>query len=256
MNRPVRENVSAGAILTTAIFLGIVVLFAAWGSSGAVEYLSARGTPPWMPLFVNYSIMMAATLVLVLASSMGDPARFGFARPGRGGYGASVTGGLVLGIIATIVAMVVGRGGVQLLSSLGFWEMVLIVWLFASVAEELLVRGYVQGYMDPLISRGFTAFGLRISLPVIISALFFSAMHLILLARGTAPMTVYVIMVFAFALGLLAAYQRERTGSVLPPIAAHVFFNVGGVIGGILYVIAQIVIFGRTAAEVARIVSG
>jgi hypothetical protein len=36
----------------------------------------------------------------------------------------------------------------------------------------------------------------------------------------------------------------------------HVFFNIGGFLGGILYVIVQIVIFGKTAAELAAAMSG
>jgi membrane protease YdiL (CAAX protease family) len=130
------------------------------------------------------------------------------------------------------------------------------VWILASVAEEILVRGYVQSYLAPLMDRGFTVFRLRISLPVILSAVFFAAMHLILLTTGTSLLTTHIIVVFAFFLGLIAAYQRERTGSILPAITAHVSFNMGGVIGGAIYVILQIAVFGKTAAEVVRALRG
>lgn len=256
MNSANRGTGSPAAVLTSAIFLGIVVLFAAWGSSRSVDYLAPEGTPAWISVFVNYSAMLAASLVLILASSMGDPTRFGFRRAARSMYGAGVLWGLVLGAIATVVALSVGRGGVSVLGGLNLWQMVLLIWIFASVAEEILVRGYIQGYLEPLIDRGFTAFGVRISLPVLLCALFFSAMHLILLTTATPPLTVYIVMIFAFGLGLLAGYQREQTKSVIPAITAHIFFNVGGVIGGFLFVIAQIVFFQRTAAEVARMVGG
>jgi membrane protease YdiL (CAAX protease family) len=162
----------------------------------------------------------------------------------------------VLGVVASIVNLMAGAGRLGPMQGLSFLQIVLLVWLLASVAEEVLVRGYVQSYMAPLSGRGFSVFRLRISVPVIVSALFFAAMHLVLLASGTSFLTTYIVIVFAFALGLVAAYQRERTGSVLPPIAAHISFNVGGVLGGVIYVIVQIALFGKTAVEVTKAIGG
>jgi membrane protease YdiL (CAAX protease family) len=201
--------------------------------------------------------MLGVALIFVLASSMGDPSTFGFTRPRvAGGYGASITWGLTLGVIASLVNLLAGAGGIGPVQGLSFIQIVLLVWLLASVAEEVLVRGYVQSYMTPLVGHGFTVFRLRLSLPVMISALFFAAMHLVLLASGTSFLTTYLVIVFAFALGLVAAYQRERTGSILPPIAAHISFNIGGMIGGIIFVILQIALFGKSAAEVTKAIGG
>jgi membrane protease YdiL (CAAX protease family) len=256
MQRPSRDVPSPSSIIISALFLGIVALVAAWGTSRAVTYLTEGTSPPWVSVLVNYSTMLAVTLILVLASSLGDPSGFGFVVPRRGSYGVCVTWGLLLGVIATVVMLVSGAGSIRVMEGLGFWQMVLLVWLFASVAEEVLVRGYVQGYLEPLRGYGFHAFGMWFSVPVILSALFFSCMHLVLLTTGTGFGAIYVVMVFTFFLGLVAAYHREKSLSVLPPIAAHIAFNIGGVIGAMLFVIAQIVVFGRSAAEVARIVVG
>ena len=257
MNRFNKRTDDPTSIVVSAIFLGIVVLFAAWGSSRAVRYFALEGSPEWMSVFVNYATMLAVSLILVLASSMGDPSSFGFTRPKVvGGYGAGITWGIILGVIASIVSLTSHAGGISPLKGLSFVQMILLVWILASVAEEVLVRGYVQSYLEPLTNRGFTAFHLRISLPVILSALFFAAMHIVLLATGTSFLTTYIIVVFTFLLGLVAAYQRERTGSILPAIAAHVSFNIGGGVGGVLYVILQITVFGKTAVEVTKALSG
>ena len=257
MDRFNKRTDYATSLVVSAVFLGIVVLVAAWGSSRAVQYLAIDGAPAWMSLFVNYAIMLAVSLILVLASSMGDPSRFGFTRPKvRGGYGAGITWGLVLGTMASFVSLAARVGGMSPLKGLGFVQIVLLVWILASVAEEVLVRGYIQGYLSTLMDRGFTVFRMRISLPVLLSALFFAAMHLILLTTATSFLLTYIIVVFAFFLGLIAAYQRERTGSLLPAITAHVSFNVGGVIGGAIYVILQIAVFGKTAVEVVRTLRG
>jgi len=257
MDRFDKRTSDATSLVISAIFLGIVVLFAAWGSSRAVQNLAAEGSPEWMSVFVNYAIMLAVSLILVLASSTGDPSRFGFTRPKvGGGYRAGIIWGIILGALASSVTLTARAGGVNPLKGLSFVQIVLLVWILASVAEEILVRGYVQSYLEPLTDRGFSVFRLRISLPVIISAVFFAVMHIILLATGTSFLTTYIIVAFAFFLGLVAAYQRERTGSILPAIAAHVSFNIGGVIGGAIYVIIQIAVFGRTAVEVTRTLSG
>jgi len=257
MDRFDKRTSDATSLVISAIFLGIVVLFAAWGSSRAVQNLAAEGSPEWMSVFVNYAIMLAVSLILVLASSTGDPSRFGFTRPKvGGGYRAGIIWGIILGALASSVTLTARAGGMNPLKGLSFVQIVLLVWILASVAEEILVRGYVQSYLEPLTDRGFSVFRLRISLPVIISAVFFAVMHIILLATGTSFLTTYIIVAFAFFLGLVAAYQRERTGSILPAIAAHVSFNIGGVIGGAIYVIIQIAVFGRTAVEVTRALSG
>ena len=252
-----RGNEDNASIVISAIFLGMVALFAAWGSSGAVEFLAAEGAPEWIGLFINGAAMLAVSLVLVLASSMGDPSGFGFTRPkADAGYGAGITWGLLLGLLATVLNLSAGGSWLAPLQGLGFVQLILLVWLLASVAEEVLVRGFFQSYLEPLSHIGFKAFGKRFSLPVLLSAIFFSAMHLILLTTGTSFLTVYVIMAFMFFLGLVTAYQRERSGSILPSIVTHISFNVGGLIGGIIYVIIQVAVVGRTAAEVAGALGG
>jgi uncharacterized protein len=251
------EGVSSpSSIIVSALFLGIVALAASWGMARAVTYLTGGAEPAWMDIFMNYSTMMAVTLVLVLASSLGDPSGFGFVLPRRGSYGSCVTWGLVLGVAATVVMLLTQTGGTGVMQGLSFLQILLLIWIFAAVAEEVLFRGYVQGYMEPLRGYGFRAFGLRFSLPVVVTAVFFSLMHLILLTTGAPVLAVYVTMVFTFFLGLVAGYHRERSGSVLPPITAHVSFNVGGVIGGIIFVMAQVIFFGKSAEEVARIITG
>ena len=257
MNRFDNRTEDASSVFISAMFLGMTVLFAAWGSSRAVTYLAPDGSPAWVGLFINGAAMLAVSLVLVLASSMGDPSRFGFTRPKLGGgYGAGITWGLALGFFASLLNLVAGGGGISPAQGLSFLQIVLLIWVLASVAEEILVRGYVQSYLEPLSNIGFTVFRIRISLPVLLSALFFSAMHLILLTTNTPFITIYVVLVFTFFLGLVTAYQRERTRSVIPAIVAHVCFNIGGVAGGIVFVIIQIAIFGRTALEVKGSMGG
>lgn len=61
-------------------------------------------------------------------------------------------------------------------------------------------------------------------------------MHLPLLWSGVGLGTALLIVTATTLLGLLCTDARERTGSILQAFGSHIFFNVGGVIGGIVYV--------------------
>jgi membrane protease YdiL (CAAX protease family) len=69
---------------------------------------------------------------------------------------------------------------------------------------------------------------LHLSLPVIVAALFFAAMHIPLLIMGIDPWMGVSILVSAFLLGLIAGFYRERSGSLLPAYVAHMLANVFG----------------------------
>lgn len=63
-------------------------------------------------------------------------------------------------------------------------------------------------------------------------------MHLSLIGKVDAP-HVAVIVAFTNLLGLAAGVVRERSGGLVPAISIHVLFNVGGMLGGILFFVGQ-----------------
>jgi membrane protease YdiL (CAAX protease family) len=92
----------------------------------------------------------------------------------------------------------------------------------------VLTRGLVQGFLEPLKDYGLRVFRLRLSIPVIVGAVFFGLMHLALLSTGADAAAVVTIALFAVVLGLIAGYYRESTGSLWPAILVHFLFNVWG----------------------------
>ncbi|MCP4703416.1 MAG: CPBP family intramembrane metalloprotease [candidate division Zixibacteria bacterium] len=98
------------------------------------------------------------------------------------------------------------------------------VALFASICEEIFYRGLLFGFLEPLNKYRFRFFKSEISLPVTICALMFGVGHLCLLGKMNYVIVVSII-VSATLLGLIAGYYREKTGSLLPAIAAHITFN-------------------------------
>lgn len=103
-------------------------------------------------------------------------------------------------------------------------QIVLFVWIYASVAEEILTRGLLQTLLDG--RRQSTTRHRWLSNAVIVSGLFFGAMHLVLIRYMGAAAVVPIAL--ATFLGIVAAQYRESTGSLLPAIIVHALFNIGG----------------------------
>ncbi len=102
-------------------------------------------------------------------------------------------------------------------------QMILTVWIWSSITEEFLSRGLVQGFMNHLKDK--KVIGLSIS--VIFSGLFFGAMHLSLF-NTMSYWFAGMIVSNATVVGLLAAYYREKSGSIAPAIYIHILANVVG----------------------------
>jgi membrane protease YdiL (CAAX protease family) len=77
------------------------------------------------------------------------------------------------------------------------------------------------------------------------SAVLFGTMHLGLLFSKVEIAAVVVIVLSVTALGYVCATARARTGSLRPAIAAHVMFNVGAFLAGVIYAIAYRVVTGQ-----------
>ena len=108
-----------------------------------------------------------------------------------------------------------------------FAEQIIYIWILASIAEEIFTRGLIQGFLLPVKHIGFSIFKVYISLPVIIAALFFGAMHLALLQFMDPPLVLNIVF-FGIILGLIAGYYREKYNNLIPAILVHTCFNIGG----------------------------
>jgi membrane protease YdiL (CAAX protease family) len=204
-------------------------------------FLAARLLPeplttryPWARQAVIQGLMVAVALG-AMAASRRPWSEFGFRRPAPA-RGHFLLWGLALGALATGVMLALGlRGMGKMVVAYGLPGMVLWIWVISSVAEELFCRGWFQtlaggGEGDPQSERA------RAAVPW--SAALFGAMHLALLFSGAEIASVVVIVLSVTALGYVCASARARTGSLRPAIAAHVMFNVGGFLAGVIYTIA------------------
>ncbi len=212
-------------------------------------FLAARALPesvttqyPWARQAVTQGLMAAVALGAMAAS--GQPfAEFGFRRPAPA-KGHFKLWGLVLGAASTGVILAFGLSGMRgRLAAYGLPGLVLWIWVISSTVEEVFCRGWFQS----LVARAgeSDSHGERTRAAVMWSAALFGTMHLPLLFGDVEIAAVVVIVLSVTALGYVCATARARTGSLRPAIAAHVMFNVGGFLAGVIYTIAYRVATGQ-----------
>ncbi len=205
---------------------------------GALSRLVWPGAA-WLP-FVAVDIVLVA-FALTASVLNGTRVRdLGFVR-GAIPWRKTLALGLGLGMAATVVVLASGVPGLRpALKDFSFGQMVLFTWILSSVSEEIYCRGWFQTATMRVSSARF-----RDLLP---SALLFGSLHLNLLLSGVDVPSVAILVPSVTLLGLLAAWARARSGSLYPAIAAHMAFNVGGTLGGIVYVVIYTAITGHMPA--------
>jgi membrane protease YdiL (CAAX protease family) len=176
--------------------------------------------------FVTHTVMFVLSMATMWLLSKGRLDLYGIT---RGTYKFSPR--IVMWVLPTAVLSVASTIALQGGQGPGFpieltkCQIVVFVWVYASICEELLTRGLLQTLLGGN-SRVGPGAPRKLSMPVIVSALFFGAMHLVLVkSMGLAAVPIILVVVF---LGLVAARYRERTGSLLPAIIVHALFNIGG----------------------------
>jgi membrane protease YdiL (CAAX protease family) len=139
---------------------------------------------------------------------------------------------------AFMIALTKGLGGeveshfaFDLMSPL---QVFLFIFIYASVTEEVLFRGFLQNILKPLKDKGVKIFKRHISVPVIIGAIVFGLAHLILITSGANTFFIVRTLVFTFSLGLIAGYYQEKYDNNAYAIIVHMGGNFMGLIAALL----------------------
>jgi len=174
------------------------------------------------------------SFILILILSKGRISEYGFKVRGDLKIKKTIMVGLIAGFIITSSTLALPVNSPPGVEEFSFFEFVIFVWILASIAEEVLTRGLIQSYLSPLKGYGFSILGFPVSPPVLVAALFFGGMHFGLLTVGLDSFSVWVIVISAFFMGIIAGYYREKTESIIPAIIIHMLFNIcGSIIGAI-----------------------
>lgn len=151
---------------------------------------------------------------------------------------------ILLALLATIVvnalmgALTVALGGKGethiAFARMSPLQIFLFVFIYASIAEELLFRGFLMNILSPLYSKGIKIFKRHISVPVLISALVFGLAHLILITTGAGGFFLMRTVIFTTVLGIIAGYYQEKYDNNAYSIIVHMAGNFMGLLATIL----------------------
>lgn len=147
----------------------------------------------------------------------------------------------VLGILATATLLLFHASGIPMMKQLPLGQLLLVLFM-ASVSEELLSRGLVQGIAGS--GAPVVAGRLRISPAVLAGALVFSLIHLSIYISGGDYLTTAIVMLYAFVLGIAAGKAKEQS-NLGAAILVHLSFNAGGIAGGIMINLVSMIATGH-----------
>lgn len=182
---------------------------------------------PWLALFVNHAVMLVIALLLIGWLAKGRFSDYGLEWPKRKHYVPSALAwGVFFGLLMTVVDYLPQilrhlppPGGLSLAPrSIGagiFFE-----GIFVGPTEEIPFRGLLQTFLMQRTSGRVRFLKYDMHVAGVILALLFALAHLtsfwtedLWIALGQ--------QLYAFALGILYAYWREKSGSLLAPIVGH-----------------------------------
>jgi uncharacterized protein len=222
----------AGRIIIAGLLAFIVIIVESILRSGLTILMTSD---IWLIESVVLIGSIITSMIIIATLSRGKVSTFGFKKPDRMHYGRMLLFSFGVGLSASVLQMLLPGEGLTFVDDYSFIQIILFIWIGRSMAEELIFRGLMQSFLSPLAGQGGSIFKVRISLPVFISTLCFALIHLMLLSMGIDNYTVAGIVVFAFILGLMAGYYREKSESLVPAIVIHSIFNISGSIIGFLF---------------------
>jgi membrane protease YdiL (CAAX protease family) len=166
--------------------------------------------------FYLQSIYLIVVLLLMVLISRGRLQSFGFVCGSfrlSWRYFAWLIPPLAMGIAGALQTHSNASAGAPL--GLSKLQIVVFIWIYSSFCEEVLTRGFLQTLLSRVLGEN------RFGITVFLSGLFFGLMHLIAI-RQMGP----GVIVFATYLGMVAAYYRQKSGSIYPAMLLHLLFNV------------------------------
>jgi len=204
------------------IGLTLLLFLAVYAPASAIAALLRLQLAAAVPFTILFTFLAACLLIRWQAIRRQERlADYGFGLAAPRYVAAAV---MVSAPISIIVALLLGNAhepgplaGLQLSA----WSVVLYFLVGAPVQEEVIFRGLLQ---TTLAHHGTLPEAPRVTSAVAASlwvAVLFGAIHLVV-----GPYTA----VAAFVLGVMAGEFRRRSGSLIPAVICHAFFNLGGIL--------------------------
>ena len=225
----VNRIVAATSRIIVAILLGLFVLAVGAAVLTLLEISpESPSTTPWLGPLYMHTTMLVMSVLLMLALSKGKIRSYGFRWIRASDLKPVVMLSFGIGTVGALILALLPSQEAATFEEFTFLQVVVFIWFYASICEEVLTRGLIQGYLAPFTNHCFRMFKLRLSLPVIVGALFFSLIHIMPLGASLGIYKLLFFLLFAAILGVIAGYYREKTGSLVPAVIVHMMFNISG----------------------------
>lgn len=188
--------------------------------------------------FITHTVMLVLTVAVIFGLKKYVPFRMAMPwptsiwKPALFGFLSAV----IVNILLAVITVLAG-GNVEahpLVEASTPLQTFLFIFIYASIAEELLLRGFLQNMLSPLHDRGIRFFKVRLSLPVILSAVVFGLIHLVLLTSGAGGFLVVRVVIFTTILGLFAGYYQEKYNNFSYAVIVHMAGNLMGLVGALI----------------------
>lgn len=216
----------------------MIIRCAAWLTLGWAAFLAARAlakelpaSPPWLGQVALKALLLAFSIAAMKLAGKSWQA-YGFRPAPAGSWKRAVLAGAAMGAAASLTILLLGgKGMTSILRGFSFPAIVLTVWLWSSFTEEIFTRAWLQSVLP--------------AWRWILSGLFFGSLHISVIQAGADAVTGPVILIATTLLGLWCGWLRERHQSIWPALYAHIAFNAGGALGGMIYAIQHMIRFGK-----------
>jgi len=119
-------------------------------------------------------------------------------------------------------------------SNLSVLQIIIFVFLYASIAEEMLFRGFLLNILRPLKKKGILVFKRKVSFAVIVSAIMFGLFHIIPFNSDNSIIFTAGMLIAPSLLGIIAGYYQEKYDNNAYAIIVHMAGNLIGIIGTIV----------------------
>jgi len=189
---------------------------------------------PWMSSAVVSPVVLCLSLLAIFFFSAGILPLWGFQLP-------SLLLAILLstvGVFAAIIIVVLSEHFSTTPEKMnppsdtgGRIKFFIIIVLLASIAEEVLFRGFLQNILDNALLLALDLGWFSITGGAIVSAIVFGLIHIA--PAKQMGSSVPILTISAFILGLVAGIFMTITGSLLLPIIIHIEFNLVGFFLGI-----------------------
>ncbi len=219
------------------VVAGVLLLFGVYAFTFSISMmltkknLSVRkfmGTEMWRSSIITSPLVIVFTLLLITLLGAGDLHSWGFQFLEASYILPTIIVGFIFGITVVFLERIRPRSQqvIKDRQSKNLLLFVLLIVVFASIAEEMLFRGFLQQWIDKTLMLSFVLFEIPFTSGAFIGAIVFGVIHALPAAQQGASKSVMVVS--AFILGLTAGVMLSITSSLLAPIIVHAAFNLCG----------------------------